>query len=78
MEFQHRPYLKLPCKISLIGIRMMPREGSYPYTSYELIERFIAGEIKFRGKDKSPSTLKAYKTSLASLKEFERKKKNTL
>ena len=44
-------------------------------TLYELIERFIAGEIKFRGRDKSPSTLKAYKTSLASLKDFERKEK---
>lgn len=42
-------------------------------TIYELIRKFIEGEIKFRGRDKSPSTLKAYKTSLASLKDFEKK-----
>ncbi len=44
-------------------------------TLYELIEKFISGEIKFRGRDKSPSTLKAYKTSLASLKDFEKKER---
>lgn len=42
-------------------------------TLYDLIDRFIAGEIKFKGNDKKYSTLKGYKTSKASLLEFERK-----
>lgn len=42
---------------------------------FELADKFIKGEIKFRGRDKSNSTLKGYKTSKTSLLEFEKKEK---
>jgi hypothetical protein len=39
---------------------------------YELFDRFISGEIKFRGKDKSYNTLKNYKTTKGHLKAFDK------
>ena len=40
-------------------------------TLYKLAARFISGEIKFRGKDKSKSSLQNYAAVLRHLKEFE-------
>lgn len=42
---------------------------------FKLIDRFISGEIKYEGRNKSPNTLKTYKTSLNYLTEFEKQKK---
>lgn len=42
---------------------------------FELADKFIAGLIKFRGRDKSTSTLKGYQTAKASLLLFEQKVK---
>jgi len=39
---------------------------------YDLIDRFIANEIKFRGMGKKPSTLKSYKTTKNHLLDFEK------
>lgn len=39
---------------------------------FKLINRFIKGEIKNRGKDKSPATIQTYKTTLKHLLEFEK------
>lgn len=44
-------------------------------TLYKLIDRFISGEIKYRGKDKVKGTLKKYNTAKNYLKDFEVKKK---
>ncbi len=41
-------------------------------TLYQLIGRFINGEIQFRGKDKVPATIKTYGTTLNHLKGFEK------
>src|SRR5258706_1170280 len=38
---------------------------------YELFDRFISGEIKNRGKDKSYNTLKSYNTTKGHLKAFD-------
>jgi integrase len=40
-------------------------------TFFHLIQRFINNEIKYQGRDKSPSTLKVYKTVSNHLKAFE-------
>ncbi len=40
-------------------------------TLYKLIDRFIAGEIKHKGRNKSPNTIKTYKTLKGHLKEFQ-------
>lgn len=42
---------------------------------YELIDRFIAGEIKHKGKDKSKGSLHNYKAVKKHLKDFEQKHK---
>ena len=42
-------------------------------TFFELAEKFIAGDIKFKGRDKTKSTLKGYKTCKNSLLLFEKK-----
>jgi hypothetical protein len=42
---------------------------------YGLSQRFINGEIKHRGKDKSKNTLKPYKTVVTHLKAFELKER---
>jgi integrase len=44
-------------------------------TFYKLIDRFIRGEIKHKGQEKSNNTLKTYKTTLGHLKEFEHSKR---
>lgn len=44
-------------------------------TLYELVDRFIANEIKYKGKNKEDNTIKAYKSTLVHLKEFEAIKK---
>jgi hypothetical protein len=38
---------------------------------YKLIDRFISGEIKHKGKDKGTGTLRLYKVVLGRLKDFE-------
>ena len=47
-------------------------------TLFNLIDRFIAGEIKNRGKDKSNNTIKTYITCKKHLLEFELKTKTPL
>lgn len=47
------------------------RDASNKPTLYDLIERFINGEIKFRGKNKSEETIRVYTTTRNHLKEFE-------
>ena len=47
-------------------------------TLFNLIDRFIAGEIKNRGKDKSINTIKTYITCQKHLLEFEKKSKTVL
>jgi integrase len=42
-------------------------------TLYKLIQRFIDGEIKHKGRDKSPATLTKYGTALKHLQDFEAK-----
>lgn len=42
---------------------------------YKLIGRFISGEIKHKGMEKSKNTIKTYQTVLGHLKDFERQKK---
>lgn len=42
-------------------------------TLFKLIERFITGEIKFKGKDKSLATIKSYRTTKRHLLEFQTK-----
>ncbi len=44
-------------------------------TLFDLIERFKAGEIKSRGKEKTDGTLQIYKQSFNQLKEFSAEKK---
>lgn len=44
-------------------------------TLFGLIERFISGEIKHKGKDKTPGTRKIYGQTLKHLKEFSVKEK---
>ena len=44
-------------------------------TLYNLIERFTAGEIKYKGRDKSPNTIKTYNTFKKHLEEFDIKNK---
>jgi integrase len=44
-------------------------------TLYKLIGRFIDGEIKFKGRNKSPGTIQTYKSTLKHLQEFEKKEK---
>ena len=40
---------------------------------FDLIERFTRNEIKYKGQDKSPNTIKTYKTTLGHMKEFMKK-----
>lgn len=40
---------------------------------YELFDRFISGEIKYKGKDKSTNTLKSYTTTKSHLQAFDLK-----
>jgi integrase len=49
--------------------------GNNQQTFYGLLERFINGEIKHRGQEKSPNTIKTYKTLHGHLQQFERAKK---
>lgn len=42
---------------------------------YKLIDRFISGEIKYKGREKSSNTIKTYRTVLGHLKEVEQQKK---
>lgn len=42
---------------------------------YKLFDRFITGEILYKGKRKSPNTIKTYNTLLGHLKAFEKVKK---
>ncbi len=42
-------------------------------TLYKLIDRFIANEIKFKGRGKSPNTIKTYQTVNGHLQKFEKK-----
>jgi integrase len=51
------------------------KEGHNQPTLYKLIDRFISGEIKYKGKEKSGNTIKTYTTALGHLKEFEKAKK---
>lgn len=44
-------------------------------TLYKLIDLFVTGKIKYKGRNKSPNTIKTYKTALRHLKEFEHIKK---
>lgn len=44
-------------------------------TLYQLIDRFINNEIKFKGMDKAPNTLKIYKSCKKHLQEFEKVEK---
>lgn len=55
-------------------IRQNEADPSQP-TFYKLVDRFISGEIKHKGKEKSPNTIKTYRTTLNHLKEFEQAKK---
>lgn len=41
-------------------------------TLFSLINRFINGEIKHKGKDKSPNTIKTYNTALGHLTDFQK------
>ena len=41
-------------------------------TFYSLVDRFIAGEIKHKGKDKAANTIKTYKTAKGHFLEFEK------
>lgn len=50
-------------------------ENTEAPTLFKLIDRFIANEIKFRGKNKGVNTLKKYGTVKAHLLEFQSKKK---
>jgi len=49
--------------------------GDNHVTLHKLLDRFISGEIKSKGEDKSSSTLKTYKTLKGHLLEFEGVKK---
>jgi integrase len=40
-------------------------------TLFKLIDRFIGGEIKYRGRNKSPNTIKTYRTLKGHLLEFQ-------
>jgi integrase len=51
------------------------RDESSKITLYSLIERFIKNEIKFKGKNKSESTIRVYVSTYNHLKEFEAIKK---
>jgi hypothetical protein len=42
---------------------------------FDLISRFVSGEMKHEGRNKSPNTLKTYKTTENYLKEFEKNSK---
>lgn len=44
-------------------------------TFFKLMDRFISGEIKYKGKEKSPNTIKTYNTLVGHLKAFELVKK---
>lgn len=58
-------------KLKLIQFVERKGEGEEQSDFFSLAERFINGEIKFRGKDKSRNTTKAYKTVTGHLKAFE-------
>ena len=45
---------------------------------FELIDRFISGEIKFKGRDKSEGTLKQYRAAKHHLQAYEKKYKTKL
>lgn len=55
-----------------------PDQFSTAPTLYKLINRFISGEIKHEGRNKSINTLKTYKTTLNHLLAFEKEKKYKL
>jgi integrase len=55
----------------LDDFRNQNKETTDDPTLYKLIDRFIAGEIKHRGKNKSSNTIKTYKTVKGHLNEFE-------
>ena len=51
-------------------------DGSQKVTLFSLAERFKNNEIKHKGMDKKPNTIKTYKTTLEHLKEFVKKEKD--
>jgi integrase len=57
----------------LIAFRNRNKVADDTPTLYKLIDRFIAGEIKNRGKEKAPATLSKYATAKKHLMEFETK-----
>jgi integrase len=64
---------------SLLDKYMNQNEGKDDAPSiYKLLDRFISGEIKFKGKDKSGSTLKGYTTVKGHLQAFDLKTKYKL
>lgn len=50
-------------------------KGDDTPTFYKLLDRFISGEIKHKGKEKSPNTIKTYNTLRGHLVAFERVRK---
>lgn len=72
-------------KLSVIGLKTHLGAfllGKSPESSgqdiWNLIDRFIAGEIRHRNSSKSPNTLKGYKSTRNHLESFERDKKYRL
>jgi integrase len=59
-------------------LRRNEREITEGPTLYKLIDRFLANDIKYGGRDKSPNTIRTYHTVLVHLKEFEVKFKTKL
>lgn len=53
-------------------------EGEKSVTLFKLIDRFINNEIKHKGRDKSPNTIKTYNTCKKHLHEFEAAHKTKL
>lgn len=54
----------------LIDFMQQNTGGEDQTTLFKLIERFINNEIKHKGRDKSPNTIKTYKTVYGHLKEY--------
>ncbi len=48
-------------------------EGTQKVTLFNLAERFTNNEIKYKGKDKSPNTIKTYNTTYGHMKDFVKK-----
>ncbi len=55
-----------------------PRDEKDKSGLFKLIESFIRGDIKYKGKDKSKDTLKTYKTTYHHLLEFEAKQRKAV